>query len=216
MVDFSNKWKFLSIGLMVILATGFVAPQAFGYAVDPLQAILNIVKNIQTKVNDSGFGLQAIQNNVNTKASQTSVNSLQTTANAIKASTDSLTIIGTNVTSIGMEVIPRDISFICTMGNTNGIAVVDTQATRYETILALDHNNKVSWQIDSMGFGLNNKAPQVTQSDLSEHVAVGGPLGMPFTVANGFGLSAFGAQPGDTVDVTIGYSGPSTPTITCG
>ena len=87
MVDFSNKWKFLSFGLMAIIATGFVTPQAFA---DMSSSILSVVQNIQSQVNNTTYGLQAIQNNVNSKASQTSVNNLQTTSSAIKTKTDNL------------------------------------------------------------------------------------------------------------------------------
>ena len=68
MVDFSKKWKFLSIGLMAILATGFVAPQAFA---DMTSSILSMVTNIQSQVNNTTYGLKAIQNNVNSVKTNT-------------------------------------------------------------------------------------------------------------------------------------------------
>ena len=87
MMNFSSKWKILSISLMVILASGLAAPQAYAII---NQDILSVVLNIQSKLNSATNGLQAILNAVNTKASQTSVNNLQTTADAIKAKTDNL------------------------------------------------------------------------------------------------------------------------------
>jgi uncharacterized protein YjbI with pentapeptide repeats len=72
---------------MAILATGLVAPQAFAAGT---QDVLSIVTGIQTAISDPSHGLQAIQNNVNTRATQTSVNTLQTTDSAIKAKTDNL------------------------------------------------------------------------------------------------------------------------------
>lgn len=83
----SNKWKLLSFGLMAVLATGFVAPQAFAAGT---KDVLSIVTDIQTAISDPSIGLAAIQNNVNSKASQTSVNNLQTATNAIKSKTDNL------------------------------------------------------------------------------------------------------------------------------
>ena len=93
-----NKWKYLSFVLMAIIAiptvSNIVAPQAFAAATD---SILTIVTDIQSKVNNTTFGLQAIKNAINTLqtsanngATQTSVNTLQTTANAINAKTDNL------------------------------------------------------------------------------------------------------------------------------
>ena len=101
-----NKWKYLSFALMAIIAiptvSNIVAPQAFAAATD---SILIIVTDIQSKVNNTTFGLQAIKNAINalststntnldakvsTRATQTSVDNLQTTANKIKFQTDKL------------------------------------------------------------------------------------------------------------------------------
>src|SRR5581483_5517979 len=88
MFDFSkNKWKLSTIGLMAILAAGFVAPQAFAAGT---KDVLSIVTDIQTSITGITSGIQTLQNSVDTKASQVSVNSLQTTDNAIKAKTDKL------------------------------------------------------------------------------------------------------------------------------
>lgn len=70
---------------MAVLATGFAFPKAFAAASS--DSVYAIVQDLQAKVNSSVFGLQIIQINVNTKASQTSVNNLQTTANSIKTDT---------------------------------------------------------------------------------------------------------------------------------
>lgn len=52
-----KKWKYLSVALMGILATGFLFPQAFAAATT--DSILAVVKDIQAKVNNATFGLQA-------------------------------------------------------------------------------------------------------------------------------------------------------------
>jgi hypothetical protein len=80
-----NKWKYLSIGLMAILATGFLVPQAYAHVTTNvthlLQHIYNFAENIETKVDsidekvddvkantdllaDPGFGLQEIKREV--------------------------------------------------------------------------------------------------------------------------------------------------------
>lgn len=83
MVDFfSNKWKIFSIGLMVILATGFVAPQA--YAVINPDAAAQILQ-IWTLLYSPTFGLKAIFNKISTGSSQASIDSLQKTTNQINA-----------------------------------------------------------------------------------------------------------------------------------
>lgn len=88
MFEFSkDKWKLLSFGLMAILATGFIAPQAFAAGT---KDVLSIVTDIQTAISDPTNGLQAIQNNVNTKASQSSISNLQSTANNIQNSVNNL------------------------------------------------------------------------------------------------------------------------------
>ena len=56
MMHFSNKWKIFSIGLTVILVTGFVAPQAYA---DVTSTILSVVRSIQSQVNDPSYGLKA-------------------------------------------------------------------------------------------------------------------------------------------------------------
>ena len=88
MFNFSKeKWKLSTFGLMAVLATGLVAPQAFA---NGTKDVLSIVTDIQAAISSPTNGLAAIQTNVNAKASQVSVNSLQTTDNAIKAKTDNL------------------------------------------------------------------------------------------------------------------------------
>ncbi|HET6458910.1 MAG TPA: hypothetical protein VFG24_08545 [Nitrosopumilaceae archaeon] len=59
-------------------------------AVPTLADLWNAIKDIQTKINSATFGLLAIKTSVDTKSSQTSVNTLQTTADTIKAKTDNL------------------------------------------------------------------------------------------------------------------------------
>jgi hypothetical protein len=77
-----NKWKYSTIGLLVVLALGFSFPQAFAAA--SLDSVYSIVKDIQAKINDSTFGLQAIKNAIGNGASQTSVNSLQSTLSGVQ------------------------------------------------------------------------------------------------------------------------------------
>lgn len=85
MVDSTKKWKYLSIGLMAVLATGFSFPQAFAHITTDTQHMLEHIykfaRNIQNKVtdievkvdgiksntdllSDPGFGLQEIKREV--------------------------------------------------------------------------------------------------------------------------------------------------------
>ena len=212
LMDFLSKWKILSIGLLVILASGIAAPQAYALL---NQDILSIVQNIQSQVNNPTYGLKAIFNKVNTGASQSSINSLQTTANAIKASTDNIPAIGSNITKIGNEVLPQEALGSCTLGPDKYIHVGVSHITRFETILVRDDSNTASWQIQDLGNeGTDNLAPPVAQTLSSDRVMVGSPLGMPFTVPTGFFIQASGsAAVNDTADFIIGYTGSGTPTI---
>jgi hypothetical protein len=82
----SSSWKYLSIGLMAILAVGFSFPQAFGNITNNtqhmLQHIYNFVDGIEAKT-DNLPSDPASNTVVNTRASQESVDNLQTTVNAI-------------------------------------------------------------------------------------------------------------------------------------
>ena len=100
-----NKWKYLSFILMGIIAipviTAISAPHAFAVATN---SVLGIVQNIQDTllpaIQTTDNAIKAKTDNlpsdpasntqVNTRATQTSVDNLQTTANAIKAKTDNL------------------------------------------------------------------------------------------------------------------------------
>jgi hypothetical protein len=82
---FSEKrWKYVSIGLMAVLAVGFSFPQAFAA---PIDTALSIVKDIQAKVTNTTFGLQAIKNAVDTKASQATVDTLSSKLEMVRTVT---------------------------------------------------------------------------------------------------------------------------------
>lgn len=96
MLDFTNKWKFLSISLMVVLALGFVAPHAYA---DTLSTIMSTLENMQLVTNSTNSMVQNIQNNQlpaissgidgaksNLKNIQNSVNSIKETIPADPAS----------------------------------------------------------------------------------------------------------------------------------
>jgi hypothetical protein len=93
----ANKWKYLSFALIGILAAGstvsFVPQQASAHITTNVQHMLEhiyaFVDGIEAKTNNLPAD-PASNTVVNTRASQTSVNTLQTTANAIKAKTDGL------------------------------------------------------------------------------------------------------------------------------
>lgn len=71
MADVSkNKWKYSTIGLLAILAVGFTFPNVFAAAPDN---VLNVVKDIQAKINSDVFGLEVIKTAVDSKASQSDV-----------------------------------------------------------------------------------------------------------------------------------------------
>ena len=148
-----NKWKYLSFALMAIIAvpavSNVIAPEAFAAVTD---SILTIVKDIQSKVNSSVFGLQAIKTAVDTKASQTSVNTLQTGVSAINAKTNNLpanpastTDVTSAVTDIGQVrsvethldipdgdrhvIIPHDYSEKTASGHITGLIRISSGAT---------------------------------------------------------------------------------------
>ncbi len=63
----SEKWKYLSIGLMAVLATGFIFPQAFADQMgNAINTILGIVQDIQTKVTNTN---NIVTNNLDAKVS---------------------------------------------------------------------------------------------------------------------------------------------------
>ena len=103
-----KKWKYVSIGLMAVLAVGFSFPQALGDITSNINHMLNHIYNftdgIEAKTNNLPAD-PASNTVVNTRASQTSVNSLQTTTNTIKA--NSLSQI------VNQEIIPS--SFVYTI-----------------------------------------------------------------------------------------------------
>ncbi len=67
MVDSTKKWKYLSIGLMAVLATGFSFPQAFAHITTDTQHMLEHIykfaRNIQNKVTDIGSKVDGIKTN---------------------------------------------------------------------------------------------------------------------------------------------------------
>lgn len=216
MVDFlSNKWKILSVSLMVVLATGFVAPQAYA-VVNP--DVAAEVLQILGLLNNNSYGLKAIHNQIKPLANQTSIVNVQTTVNAIKAKTDSIPGIGSNITKIGNDVTPKEVTGLsCKLGPSLSIIVFASPITTFDTVFVRDTTNAASWQIAHPGFGdVDNLAAPVTQSNVFHHVQVAGPQGMPLTIPNGFYLQASGAAAvNDTADVTMIYAGPVTPGISC-
>jgi len=97
-----KKWKYLSFALMAVIASGLLAPTAFA-ASPTLTDIFNKLGIIDTKVGVIDTKVTGIKTNtdslpsdpasntqVNTRASQTSLNTLQSDVTAIKTNTNNL------------------------------------------------------------------------------------------------------------------------------
>lgn len=64
MVEFSNKWKYSTIGLLVVLAVGLSFPQAFAAASANLNDIFRKLTSVETNVNAIKANTDAIQEDV--------------------------------------------------------------------------------------------------------------------------------------------------------
>ena len=90
-----KKWMYLSFALMAVIASGLLAPTAFA-ASPTLTDIFNKLGVIDTKVagiktNTDSLPIDPASNTqVNTRASQTSLNTLQNDVTAIMTNTDNL------------------------------------------------------------------------------------------------------------------------------
>ena len=210
MVDFSNRWKFLSFGLMAILATGLVAPQAYADAMSSLSAM---VQNIQSQVNNTTYGLQAINNHISSanstlhadlSASRTALNShidaaAENVTNQVNAHTDSA------LTSIAKPNLQETYGE-CTLG-ANREVEIDSDPTEYVTIYIKDRSNSADWTIADVGKGplalhVENLPSSVSQS-VGHYVLLGGPQGLNLAApADALLIDATGsAASGDFVSV---------------
>lgn len=91
----AKMWKYLSIALMGILATGFLVPQAYAHVTSNIQHNLEHVVNFLTGLDTKVTAIKAktdtnLDATVSSRATQTSVDGLQTTANTINTKIDNL------------------------------------------------------------------------------------------------------------------------------
>lgn len=85
-----KRWKYVSIGLMAILALGFSFPQAFAHVTSNMQHgmehAIALLTDIQTKVTGIKSTVDTnLDAKVSSRATQTSVNSLQSDVDALQS-----------------------------------------------------------------------------------------------------------------------------------
>jgi hypothetical protein len=87
---YEKRWKYVSIGLMAVLALGFSFPQAFAHVTSDmkhgLEHVIALLTDIQTKVTGIKSTVDTnLDAKVSSRATQTSVNSLQSDVDALQS-----------------------------------------------------------------------------------------------------------------------------------
>ena len=204
-----KMWKYLSIALMGLLATGFLVPQAFAHITTNTQHMVehfyNMLTGIDTKVTDIQTKTNAIKATVDTnldakvssRANQTSVNNLQASANGISTKIDNLPA-KTDITSI-LNALPTKVI--------GPYAITSQFASKDEIVCTSDHDFLVHYAPVGHGPGADYA---ITPRDESGNI-FGNGFGSRLEDSE-MGTQTVGTDGGKSIEVFVSSIDPATST----